>query len=55
MNKNNDIKFRLTDIEKEIIKEKAKENGFTSVSEYCRYVAMNCKLKIEVYMENNNG
>lgn len=41
-NKQKEIRFRVNDIEKQIIERKAKEFHFLTVSEYVRFISMNC-------------
>ena len=41
------LQIRLSDEEKEQLKQKSKEFGFDSISEYLRYVGINCS-KVEV-------
>jgi hypothetical protein len=45
--KNKDIRFRVNEEEKKKIVMKSKENGFDTVSDYCRYLALNSDVKIE--------
>ena len=43
------IQVRATEEEKKEIENKAKEFGFTTVSEYLRYIGRNCKeIKIKI-------
>lgn len=43
MRKNKSILFRLSEEEFEILKKKTKDFKFRTISEYCRFVALNAK------------
>lgn len=54
--KDNSVRIRMTDTEKEIIERRAREAGFKSVSKYIRSMALNgyvMKLKLDEIFELN--
>lgn len=48
MAKTANIQIRTTDEIKEILTKKAAENGFTNLSEYMLFVALNAEIKVSV-------
>ena len=42
------VQVKMTEAEKEMIEYKASLYGFVSVSEYVRFVSINCEVKVEV-------
>lgn len=46
--KNVGLNVRLTEEEKRMLEEKAKQYNFKSVSEYIRFVCLNCNVVVEI-------
>jgi hypothetical protein len=53
-NKQKEIRFRVDDLEKNIIERKTKEHNFLSVSEYVRFVSLHCD-KIQISIVHNGA
>jgi len=43
MKKIENLRIRLTEIEKQVLEKKAKDFNFASLSEYLRFIGLNCK------------
>lgn len=53
MNKIQSIRIRVDDSEKSLLEKKAKEFGFTCLSEYLRFIGRNCE-SISVKIKNED-
>lgn len=54
MAKTANIQIRTTDEIKEALAKKAVENGFTNLSEYMLFVALNAEIKVSAKKSKNN-